>query len=500
MSAHPIETVVIVGSDTTLWLAAAVLRNALRPAGLAVEAVELPATLRPADVHATLPPLEALHAQLRIDEKALLRSTGGAFSLGQNFTDTSGAAPAFLHAYGSCGAPIEDREFFAYWLKARRHGLAVPLDDFSLTASAARHGRLMIPDDETDRYGRADYGYHLPALAYARSLKMLAIRDGVRAHETSALGIALDPDRGTIKAVELEGGRRIEGQLFIDATADARLIGRALGVRVESWRDHFPVDRVLAATGPRFASIPIYAEVRVSEGGWTALHPTQAATHVVHAYASASASDEEAAVAAARAAGMPIADIAIRSPEPGRRESAWAGNCVAIGAAACTFDPVHGVDLHAAQLGLVHLLSFFPAGTDHAAERAEYNRIMRSGLCRLRDFQSAHYALNRYGDAPFWTAAREAALPAELAQDIATFRARGLVAPREDESFSPDSWRALFVGHGTVPESYIPAVDTVAADMVKEHFRRMLGFVRDQVMRQPTHDQYLDGIGGASRG
>jgi hypothetical protein len=163
-----------VGRDAALWLSACVLRAALRPAGISVTAVELPTHLTPADVHASLPPLEALHGLLGLDEAALLRATRGAFSLGQNFADVSGATPAFFHAHGAYGAPIDNRDFFPFWLKARGLGLNVALDAFSLTAAAARQGRMLLPDEETEVFGRTDYGYHLPALAYAAALKGLA--------------------------------------------------------------------------------------------------------------------------------------------------------------------------------------------------------------------------------------------------------------------------------------------------------------------------------------
>jgi tryptophan halogenase len=90
---------------------------------VSVTAVELPTRLSVADVHATLPPLEALHGLLGLDEAALLRATRGAFSLGQNFADVSGATPAFFHAHGAYGAPIDNRDFFPFWLKARDLGL-----------------------------------------------------------------------------------------------------------------------------------------------------------------------------------------------------------------------------------------------------------------------------------------------------------------------------------------------------------------------------------------
>ena len=60
------------------------------------------------------------------------------------------------------------------------------------------------------------------------------------------------------------------------------------------------------------------------------------------------------------------------------------------------------------QLGLVRLLELFPLSGDFAAERKEYNRITQSAFERIRDFQSAFYVLNRYGDSEFWSAARRA--------------------------------------------------------------------------------------------
>jgi len=487
--------VVVLGRDAALWLAAGVIQKALQASGITVTAVEMASALGPADACTTLPPLEALHNQLRVDEAVLIRTTRGGFTLGQNFADASGATPAFLHAYGSAGTAIDGKDFFAYWLKARRFGLPAGLEDFSLTAAAARHGRLMLPDDESEIYGRCDYGYHLPAQAYVRSLRALAIYHGVTVHAAEGADAILDPETGAITALQLDGGR-IEGDLFIDATGPRGELIAALGVRRESWRAYFPADRMLAAAGPRLAAIPVYAEVRASETGWTGLFPTQAQTHVTHAYASALTSDEEAFRAATAAGGIALTGAGVRASDPGRRALAWERNCIAIGEAACAFDPVHGVDLHAIQLGLVHLLACFPASRNFAAERAEYNRVIHSAFERIRDFQSAHYVLNRYGRSPFWTRALQAQVSPDLAHRIATFAARGDVAPMEDESFSPDSWRALLIGHGLIPDSYLPTADRTPPEQMKAQFQRMLGFVKQQVLKQPTHDAYLAELDG----
>ncbi len=483
-----VRRLVVVGSDAPLWLAAAALRRALAPAGIAVAAVALPSEAGAADIHATLPAIEALHNQIGIDEAVLLRGVRGAFTLGQNFVDATGAGQApFLHSYGAHGTGIGGSDFFPHWVKARHHGLGVGIDDFSLTATAAHNGRLFLPDADSEKYARADYGYHLPAAAYAKSLMAIARHLGVEVTEAASVGA--ERDGRDVRALLLDGGRRVEGDLFVDATAGGLLLRSTPGMSFEAWQT--PGDRMLSALAPRFAALPVYAEMRAGTAGWTGLIPAMAHTHVVHIWSSMAMSDDEAVDAAAAASGLPLDAVTIRPVQPGIAAELWAGNVVGIGEAGVVLDPVHGVALHALQLGIVHLLANFPAdGDSHAARRAEYDRAMRSHLARVADFQAAHYALQHYAG-PFWDAARAVPMSDELAHRIDFFGARGELAPFEDESLPPDSWRALFLGHGLMPEGWRPEIDRLPPEEVKAHFRKMLGFVREAVLRQPTHDALL---------
>jgi len=496
MSAQ-VQDLVIVGRDAPLWLAACVMQSALSPAGLRVSVVELPAALGPADTFATLPALEALHTRLRIDEARLLSATRGAFTLGKRFQDTAGRAATFFHAYGSTGARIHDTEFLPNWIKARHYGLPVAFEDFSLTAAAAQHSRMLVPDAEIERYGFTDYGYHLPAIPYGAWLKQLALRRGITHHETQALEVMVSPDTGDIAAVVLDEGRRVMGDFFIDATGEnSLLLSEKLEVTRESWRDAFLVDRVLVAHAPPIPSLPAYADVRASETGWLALHPNQACTHVVHAYSS-DTPIHEAGEYAKRLAQLELHDLEIRARDPGRRKVAWKNNCVALGESACVFDPIHGVDLQAVQLGLVHLLPLFPVSSDYDVERVEYNQNLQSAFERIRDFQAAHYVLNRYGGS-FWERSRLTPVSRDLLRRIGVFRARGEVVHYEDESFSIDDWQALLLGHGVIPETWDPAVDRTPPDLLKNELKRILGFVRRKVEEQRSHAQYLQGASGPS--
>jgi tryptophan 7-halogenase len=496
---QPLSRVVVLGRDVDLWLCVNAISRALGPAAVHVIAIELPTRLRPSDINATLPPLEAFHSKLGIKEPSLIRATAGSFSFGQNFVAGPGAGrtPGFFHAWGSYGAPIDGSAFFPCWLKATRCGLKVSFEDFCLTAVAAKNGRMLLPDEATSAFGRTDYGYHLQTMAYAGYLKSIAVNLGVKIYEAQK-GLVERDETGSIAALIIDGSLRVEGQLFIDATGpDAILIGRSLDVPSEDWQQYFGVDRVLSARAPAFTKTPPFAEIRITGVGWTALHPNQAATGVLHAYSSELLGDEAALESASTAAAVNLADVSFHAVNPCVRSRAWEGNCVAVGGSACVLDPIHDVDLHALQLGLVHLLSLFPVTGQFAVERAEYNRIMRSHYERIRDFQCAFYALARF-DGESWRQARGQSVPQALSHKIATFRARGQIAPMEDETFPPDSWQAMFMGLGVAPESWPPAIDRIPPNRFREEFHRTIEFIKAKVLEQPTHDGYLDSMGRSS--
>jgi len=483
--------VVVVGRDAALWLTAAALQRALGVTGVSVGAVELPASLSSGAVQRSLPPLEALHNRLGINEADLIRATRGSYTLGWNVAPPTPAEPFFL-AHGGYGAPIDGADFFHHWVKARRFGLDVDFEMFSPTAMAARQGRMLLPDSETEKFGRTDYGYHLPGIEYAGFLKGLAPRTALTCHRSRSVSVERDEADGAIRAVRLDQGDRIEGDLFVDASgAEAVLIGRALGQGFETCATRSAIDRTLVACAPRFASVPVYSEVRICEGGWLELLASQAATQVKLAYSSAELSDDEALAVARAASQLPLQQASVQAVQPGDRLRPWTANCIAVGAAAHQFDPLFDLDLHIVQLGIVHLISLFPSREKFDAERDEYNRVLGSKIARLRDLQPAFYGLNRFHTAGFWDAARRAGMPEATVHKIGTFRARGQIAPMEDETFAPDFWRALLVGLGEMPQTWPPAIDLTPAETVKSALQRMLGFVKDKVLQQPTHDAYL---------
>lgn len=478
--------VVIFGRDAAAWLSANALQTALGPTGLTIEVVELPSLLQVQDIYPALPALEAFHSQMRIDEHTLLKATGGSYSLGQSF---NGFGPApFFHAYGSHSVAIDQLPFFQHFTRARQKGLSVALEDFSLTAAGAKIGRFIVPDSTTGSFARTDYGYHLRAVAYVDYLRAKALKSGVWV--TPVRGAGVEPDaEGNIAAL-VTGGQRVVGDLYIDATGPDAQLMRALDVGFESWRGWFRGDRILAAAGAPYASVPPYARIEALDHGWQGLYATQDKTRLVQIHDSRLMRDDDALQVAARISGLKLGDAVVSELNPGRTVQAWAKNCVAIGEAACVFDPIDSPGLHTIQSGLVHLLALFPQDSGGAVERAEYNHLMQQGFERTRDFQIVHSAL--CGHSGFYWRAPEAALPDMLRRKLETFRARGIVPMSDGETFPLDSWEAILTGHGLTPESFEPLVEATPDADLMAHLKRMLSYIREQVQSMNSHDSYLE--------
>ncbi|WP_443751012.1 tryptophan 7-halogenase [Asticcacaulis solisilvae] len=482
---NPVRKVLVVGRDAPLWLSVLALHHALSPAGIAVEAVELPAMARPQDIQAALPALEAFHSRIGLDEGDVLKATRGSFSMGQMFEGFAAGRP-FFHAYGSHGTPIAGVPFLPYLTRARRQGLGVAFEDFSLTAAAAKQGRFVLPDDETGPFARTDYGYHLPAMAYGEMLKRQALRR-VPVHAARHAEAVLDAG-GDMAAVDI-GGLQIAADLFVDATgAQSLLLRKGLNTPFESWRHWFPGDRVLTAAGPALSPIPPYARITAADTGWTGLFAARDATHIVHVFDGSQTPDEIAA------RGIGFGDAVVTPLAPGG-STAWVRNCIGIGEAACVFDPLDAVGLQAVQIGLAHLVTVFPYDRVHQPERAEYNRLMTMANEGLRDFQLLHHVLCRRTSA-FWQKARAAPPPDRLRHRLDSFLSAGVLAPQDQDSFTADSWNAALLGHGLVPDAYDPRADLTPDAALKGNLQYMLGFIREQVGKAYDHDTYLKAFCG----
>ena len=486
-----VKTVVVHGSGPALWLAANVLFAALGDA-LKVIAVDAAAG-EDGRVCASLPPLRGLHQRVGIDEHNLLRACGGTYSLGLQFEGLAGAGSRMFLPTGGFGPRIEGVDFVNYFVRARQNGLPVAFEDFSLTAAAARQGRFFVPTEEMAGYALCDYGYHLPAVRYAAVLKHLAETSGVTVipgRVTEAIG---DEGGEVIRALRLEDGQTVDGDLFIDCGGPGGTLSADAGDDFESWRAWFPFDRILRTAAPGLKRIPAMGHVRALPHGLLHTFPLQAETLFEYAFDSTAMDDAAAATAALRAAGLPPeTPWQVEPLHPGRCRIGWQGNRLAIGPAFAAFDPLHRLDLHMTQLALVILLALFPRKVEAPGAALEFNRRVTMGADRMRDFQIAHLKLNTVPDGPAWRRMREMEAPLAVVDKIELFRSRADVAMLFDETFLQEGWAALFLGMGVLPRSYSPFAAALPDAALIAEIKSRLAFLSAQVGEMDSHDAYIE--------
>ena len=454
-----IQQVVVVGADAPAWMAAAALQHSVGAAGIRVRVIELPTRLHPADVYSAMPELAGFHHRIGLDEDLLFSLCQAVPVAGRRFSNWSGAAPPFVHGFDRAPPPAAGLGFTQLWIKGRQKGLRTDFENFSLASVAAKAGR--VPAAAGNAELLAGFGYNLDAGSYSALLRHFTMRGGVESKPATIADVETDGDR--IIAVTLNDGERVEADLFVDASGPrAALIGRMPGAEVESWREWLPCDRMLVASAKGLKPLPAFSQISAFRHGWIGLFPLQDRTAVVAAYDSRETSDRALLEDLPALANMPIRGDAIVSDlSQGIRRRAWVDNCVAIGDSAFSLEPLDGAQLHILHYCISQLMTLFPVEAGAFPEAELYDRIIRRLAVNLRDFQLAHYKLNRRFDMPFWDGRRDAPVPETLQRKLDLFTARGRVPLYDDETFQEQDWESLFIGNGLMPQSYDPRVDAI---------------------------------------
>lgn len=485
-----VRRVVVVGRDAAAWLTATALHRAFARTGVSVAVAELPSLLGPADVYSATPSLAGLHRLLGLEERDVLRVCRGLPVVGQRFSGWSGDGSAFVHGYDPKRAAINGIDFLQFWIKARTGGMPVPFEDFSAAAAAAKQGRLSPPETDPDAFGNVAPGYHLHARAYVGALRRLAVDSGVE-HRSGELD-NVEREGTRIRSVTLAGGVSVAGELFVDATGpDALLMKGQPGDSYESWAEWLPCDRVLTASGPPLSPLPAFSEIMAFDAGWIGLFPLQNRTAVTAVYSSAQAGDDRVLKTLVERTRIPLQGEATAGNLAIGGRAPWIGNCVAIGGAAAALEPLDAVHLHLVHVGISNLVALFPVDAAAMPEAGAYNAALARHIANVRNFQIAHYRLNRRVGEALWDRARDATGPAELEAKLRLFASRGKVPMYEDEPFQEQNWASIFVGHGLIPRSHEPLVDSVPLQEQMERMQHLLHLVATEVNAMPRVGEYL---------
>src|SRR5437763_1868130 len=177
----------------------------------------------------------------------------------------------------------------------------------------------------------------------------------------------------------MEDGRRLDADLFLDCTGfRALLIGKALGIGYDDWSNWLPCDRALAVPTQRTGEPVPYTRATARNAGWQWRIPLQHRTGNGYVYCSRFISDEDArAELLANLDAEPVAEPRPLRFTAGRREQAWAKNCLAVGLSSGFLEPLESTSIHLIQTAVSRLLSLFPERNFDPMVIGEYNRQAR---------------------------------------------------------------------------------------------------------------------------
>jgi len=501
MKSNRIERIVIVGGGTAGWMAAAALSRFLAHGNTRICLVESEEIGTIGVGEATIPPIRTFNAMLGIDEADFLRATRGTYKLGIEFVDWGQPGQRYFHPFGRYGRDIAGIDFHQLYLRERTRRELPRIEDFCVSAAAARAGRFGRPQsDPSHPEHDFNYAYHFDASSYAAYLRRYAEHLGVQRFEGKVENVVLDPESGFVQAVDLTGQRRIEGELFIDASGfRGLLIEQALATGYEDWQRWLPCDRAIAVPCASAGPPDPYTRATARPAGWQWRIPLQHRVGNGHVYASAFMEPAQAE----RTLMENLPAQALGPPRhlnftTGRRKLAWNRNVVALGLSAGFVEPLESTSIHLIQLGIAKLLALFPDKRFEKLERDEYNRAMQTTFEAVRDFVILHYKLTSHAGTSFWSYCSSMSIPESLDRKLTLFRGRGRNLRSDGELFGLTSWVAVMLGQGVWPEDYDPSADALDEGKIRQLIDHVQESIRRAVLTFPAHMDFIQRCGGAA--
>jgi tryptophan halogenase len=486
MQNHTVKKVVIAGGGTAGWVAAAALSKRLK--GLIdvvlIESEEI-GTVGVGE--STVPPVQLFHNLLGINEQEFMQATDATFKLAISFENWGRPGDHYFHPFGVTGKGSFLSDFQHYYLHGLSQGITAPFGDYCYELQAAKQHKFAKTEQST-----INYAYHLDAGRYARFLRRFSEELGAVRIEGKIAQVQQHVN-GDIRALVLESGQEVSGDLFIDCTGfRALLIEQTLKTGYERWDHWLPCNKAVVVQTEPGPTVPPYTRAIAHDSGWQWKIPLQHRVGNGLVYASDYLSDDDARQRLLDGLEAPaIMEPRVLSYQTGRRKKLWHKNCVAIGLSSGFIEPLESTSIFLFMSGIIRLLRLFPFNGVTPALTDEYNQQSITEVEKIRDFIILHYHQTERNDSPFWDYCRTMTIPDSLAHRIALFRESAHAFQTGDEMFRLESWSHVMLGQRLQPQSYHQLVAGLNSGELSRHLQQIRDTINSAVHRLPSHRDFL---------
>lgn len=513
MKPNKIKSICIVGGGTAGWMAATLLNASLRGSHIQITLVESADIPSIGVGESTVPSIMDFIASCQIDVKDFIAATSASFKLGIRFDDWKHEGHQYFHPFGRVGKDVNGFDFYQVWLKSQSFDSDSSLPslqnnapawlDYSPNAVMAKHQRFMLPPsehspiEEQQNWVLASYAHalHLDAKLVVEYLRKLSIERGVKRIEATVKRAHVDK-KSFISEVELNDGRRIESDLFIDCSGFQSLLsGQAMQVAYEDWSNYLPCNRAVTVQSEQKGDALPYTISKALDAGWSWRIPLQHRVGNGYVYCDDYCSDEQAKVTLLNSIeGEPLNEPRVIPFSTGKRAKIWNNNCLALGLAAGFVEPLESTAIHLVHKTLIHFIRHFPFVDCDESEQSLCNQKIDADYHEIRDFIILHYVTAQRNDTDFWQLCKSLPLPDSLQEQLALFEKRGELSEKSSAFFTSDSWYSILEGMNIRPKTYHPLIDAFSVAGLQSTLQDNIRSINNSVMRMPSHQVFIDAL------
>lgn len=252
---------------------------------------------------------------------------------------------------------------------------------------------------------RGNYAFHIENHRLVAYLEKLAERSGVRLLEGTLQSVEQGAN-GEVTSINLVDGRRMEGDLYIDASGfRAELIGRAMNEPFRPFSSGLFCDRAVIGGWDRGADpLVAYTTAETMDSGWCWKIEHEHWVNRGYVYASQFISDDAALEEFLRKNPKVSNTPRVVKFRSGRYERSWVKNVVAIGNSSGFVEPLEATALAQIIYATRWLIQLLTASALQPLDSAQqrYNTEMGRAWDEIRDFLAFHYKFNHRIESAFW--------------------------------------------------------------------------------------------------